>query len=119
MPQTVLCFPVGVVGGGDDRCGGEGDWAGVDGGGAGQKKQDPSHFSTNKACLHLKYFSMEEVNSAWQNAGSASPHGSVGGAGGGGGVVLLMLRNWTRRRVLRICMLARRTITVVALCTGP
>ena len=87
----MLCFLVGVVGGSGDRGGGDGDCAGGDGGGAGQKAQDPSHFSTNKACLHLKYFSMEEVNSAWQSAGSVSPHGrdsggdgDDGGDGGGG-----------------------------------
>ena len=92
--------------------GGEG---GVGGGGAGQKKQDPLHFSGNGAFLHLRRNSRGDVNSALQNAGSASPHGGAGAAGGDS-VALLMLRNWTRRRVLRICMLARRTMTVVALC---
>ena len=87
---------------------------GGDGGGAGQKKQDPSHFVGNGALLHLTRSSWGDVNSALQNDGSASPHG-VGGAACGDGNALLMLRNWTRRRVLRICMLARRTMTVVAL----
>ena len=74
--------------GGGDGGGGDGggrSGGGGDGGGAGQKKQDPLHLSQNRSCLHLVDSSADEVNSAAQKSGSASPHGRGGSGGGDGG----------------------------------
>ena len=51
-----------------------------DGGEAGQNPQVPSHFWKKSNDLHFRDFARLVGNSAWQNSGSASPHG--GGDGG-------------------------------------
>ena len=75
--------------GGSGGGGGEGDGSGGSGR-VGQYPQLPSHLSRNFAGspVHLVNFTKgASVNSAWQNAGSLSPHGGDGGLAGDGELV--------------------------------